>query len=106
MQYQSNLTRHILEPANGRNLTGGGKMWFDENTNVVGYYLGKKYTGRIDSKRFHSVNRDHCCYVIFLDAPITIYGELRETIMVNADFNGNPIEGFSPATILPISLNK
>lgn len=49
---------------------------------VKGVYHGQAYTGTVEHTRPHTMNMSYMHY-IELDAPITVYGDTRERIIVS-----------------------
>ena len=68
--------------------TGANTMQI--NQQVSGTYCGQKFIGTISEMRWLTVKTDGCFeYEVELDAPLTVYGWTRETLLIYALFDGS-----------------
>lgn len=69
-----------------------------EGSRVFGTYHGQPYTGTVEHGRPHTRNLSYLHYVV-LDAPITVYGAVRERIIASI---WNPAREEGTTTIFPL----
>ena len=55
---------------------------FEVGAKVQGVYHGQAYTGTVEYARPHTMNLSYMHHVA-LDTPITVYGDVRERIIVS-----------------------
>ena len=61
------------------------------NQQVTGTYCDAKFSGTIVSMRRLTVRTDGCFeFMVKLAQPLTVYGEARDTLLINAKFDGTP----------------
>jgi hypothetical protein len=61
------------------------------NQQVTGRYCGAEFSGKIVEMRLLTVKTDGCFeYTVQLDKPLTVYGQERDVLLVNAKFDGSP----------------
>ena len=61
------------------------------NQQVSGTYCGSIFSGVIAEMRRLTVKTDGCFeYIVKLNAPMTVYGHERDTLVVYAKFDGSP----------------
>lgn len=76
---------------NGYSETETMKEWKD-GQQVNGVYFDQEYTGKIDSTESrHTPDYKNFQFVIDLDAPVTVYGVVRERITVVTNNSNNTI---------------
>lgn len=61
------------------------------NQQVTGTYCGATFSGVITEMRRLTVRTDGCFeFIVALDQPLTVYGHTRDTLLINAKFDGTP----------------
>lgn len=61
------------------------------NQQVTGTYCGAKFSGVIAEMRRLTVRTDGCFeFIVKLAQPLTVYGHTRDTLLINAKFDGTP----------------
>jgi hypothetical protein len=61
------------------------------NQQVSGNYCGAKFSGVIAQMRRLTVRTDGCFeFMVSLAEPLTVYGHTRDTLCINAKFDGTP----------------
>lgn len=61
------------------------------NQQVTGTYCGAKFSGVIAEMRRLTVHTDGCFeFMVKLSHPLTVYGHTRDTLCINAKFDGSP----------------
>jgi hypothetical protein len=61
------------------------------NQQVTGTYCGAKFSGTIAAMRALTVRTDGCFeFMVTLAEPLTVYGHTRDTLCINAKFDGSP----------------
>lgn len=55
---------------------------FSVGDKVKGVYHGQEYTGTVEYARPHTMNLSYKHHIV-LDKPITVYGDIRERIIVS-----------------------
>jgi hypothetical protein len=61
------------------------------NQQVTGTYCGTKFDGVISAMRLLTVKTDGCFeFIVKLAQPVTVYGQERDTLCINAKFDGTP----------------
>ena len=56
-----------------------------QGQDVIGVYHGKHFTGKIGSETRPTVDGRNVQFQILLDSPISVYGTLRERIMIETN---------------------
>lgn len=61
------------------------KSQWKQGQNVVGVYHGKHFSGVIGSETRPTVDGRNVQFQIILDAPISVYGTVRERLMIETN---------------------